>query len=68
MNPTKRSATATKPSAISSRGKPARNKRMFATKNQRPTIVYDVPALKPGTYFFRCDLHPNMNGTLNVRG
>lgn len=27
-------------------------------------IVYDVPALKAGTYFFRCDLHPNMTGTI----
>jgi plastocyanin len=34
----------------------------------RATIVYDVPALEPGTYFFRCDLHPNMNGTINVPG
>lgn len=32
------------------------------------TIVYDVPALEPGTYFFRCDLHPDMKGTLIVRG
>jgi plastocyanin len=27
-------------------------------------IVYDVPALKPGSYFFRCDLHPDMTGTI----
>ena len=32
------------------------------------TIVYQVPALEPGTYFFRCDLHPEMNGTLVVDG
>ena len=32
------------------------------------TIVYDVRALEPGTYFFRCDVHPQMNGTLIVRG
>lgn len=32
------------------------------------TIVYDVPALEPGTYFFRCDLHPEMTGTLIVEG
>jgi plastocyanin len=27
-------------------------------------IVYDVPALKPGTYFFKCDLHPDMVGSI----
>lgn len=32
------------------------------------TIVYQVPALEPGTYFFQCDLHPEMNGTLVVEG
>lgn len=32
------------------------------------TIVYEVPALEPGTYFFRCDLHPDMKGTLVVEG
>lgn len=30
------------------------------------STVYQVPALEPGTYFFRCDLHPDMNGTLIV--
>jgi uncharacterized membrane protein len=25
---------------------------------------YEVPALDPGEYFFRCDIHPQMNGTL----
>jgi hypothetical protein len=29
--------------------------------------TYHVPALAPGTYFFRCDVHPaQMNGTLTV--
>lgn len=28
------------------------------------TIVYQVPSIEPGSYFFRCDVHPDMNGTL----
>ena len=28
------------------------------------TRVYQVPALAPGTYFFRCDVHPEMTGTI----
>lgn len=31
------------------------------------TITYKVPGLKAGTYFFRCDVHPQMNGTFVVR-
>ena len=31
-------------------------------------VVYQVPALAPGTFFFRCDLHPDMVGTLIVEG
>jgi len=32
------------------------------------TITYHVPALKPGTYFFRCDVHPTqMTGTFVVK-
>jgi plastocyanin len=23
-----------------------------------------IPALQPGTYFFRCDVHPDMQGTI----
>ena len=26
--------------------------------------VYSVPALAAGTYYFRCDVHPDMNGTI----
>jgi plastocyanin len=29
-------------------------------------VTYDVPALAPGTYFFRCDVHPDMSGQLAV--
>lgn len=27
-----------------------------------------VPALDPGTYYFRCDVHPEMEGTIVVGG
>ncbi|MGH2680990.1 MAG: DUF2269 family protein [Actinomycetota bacterium] len=27
---------------------------------------YDVPALEPGSYYFRCDVHPVMDGSLEV--
>jgi plastocyanin len=30
-------------------------------------VVYNVPALDAGTYFFRCDLHPDMKGTLEAK-
>ena len=29
-------------------------------------VVYNVPALGSGTYFFRCDVHPDMSGSLTV--
>ena len=31
-------------------------------------ITYDIPALPPGEYYFQCDVHPNMNGTVIVGG
>jgi plastocyanin len=30
------------------------------------TQTYDVPALAAGTYYFRCDVHTNMTGTVTV--
>ena len=27
-------------------------------------VVYDIPALAAGAYFFRCDVHPDMSGEL----
>ncbi len=35
--------------------------------NGPTTEELQVPALKPGTYTFNCDVHPNMTGTLNVK-
>ncbi len=32
------------------------------------TVETVVTALEPGTYYFQCDLHPEMNGTLVVEG
>ncbi|MEP6758443.1 MAG: cupredoxin domain-containing protein [Actinomycetota bacterium] len=29
---------------------------------------YAIPALDAGSYFFRCDVHPTMNGTVTVGG
>ena len=31
------------------------------------TRVYAVPALKPGAYPFKCDLHPDMKGVATAR-
>ncbi len=30
------------------------------------SIVYDVPELALGTFYFHCDVHPNMNGEVEV--
>ena len=29
-------------------------------------IDYTIPALTAGTYYFQCDVHPTMNGTVTV--
>jgi plastocyanin len=29
--------------------------------------AYSVPALAAGTYFFRCDVHPDMQGTITAK-
>jgi plastocyanin len=31
-------------------------------------VVYDVPALPQGTYYFHCDTHPSMSGSVVVEG
>ena len=33
-----------------------------AENNECETVTYEVPALERGTYYFQCDVHPNMNG------
>lgn len=30
------------------------------------TVTWEVPALEAGTYFFKCEVHPNMTGSLIV--
>ncbi|MGZ5352720.1 MAG: cupredoxin domain-containing protein [Actinomycetota bacterium] len=32
------------------------------------TVTYQVPALDAGDYYFQCDVHPTMNGVLQVGG
>lgn len=32
------------------------------------TVTYDVPPIAAGRYFFHCDVHPNMQGTVVVDG
>jgi plastocyanin len=37
-----------------------------ATIGQGETTELAVEALEPGTYYFQCDIHPDMNGTIVV--
>ena len=30
-------------------------------------VTYDVPALEKGEFYFQCDVHPGMNGTVSVQ-
>ena len=30
------------------------------------TVEYTIPALEVGTYYFQCDVHPEMNGTVQA--
>lgn len=30
------------------------------------TVQYEIPPLPAGEYYFQCDVHPNMNGTVTV--
>ena len=32
------------------------------------SVTVDVSALEPGTYYFQCDIHPDMNGSVVVEG
>ncbi len=32
------------------------------------SITYEIPALEAGDYYFQCDVHPEMNGTLTAGG
>jgi plastocyanin len=35
--------------------------------NGKAIMDYAVPAIPTGSYFFRCDVHPQMNGTLVIQ-
>lgn len=33
---------------------------------ENAATTYDVPAIPSGTYYFRCDVHPNMTGIIRA--
>jgi plastocyanin len=39
-----------------------------ATAEAGQTVTLDVAALDAGTYYFQCDIHPDMNGSVVVSG
>jgi plastocyanin len=39
-----------------------------ATAEAGETVTVDVSGLEPGTYYFQCDIHPDMNGSVVVSG
>jgi plastocyanin len=48
---------------------PGHNQRVFGgSLTGNGTKVYHVQALAPGTYYFQCDVHPDMKGTIVVGG
>ena len=34
--------------------------------NGGESVRYEIPALEAGEYYFHCDVHPDMNGTVTV--